>query len=125
MGKEALHNPYVSAASRVLCPSPFILIAMSAYVEHKTLTGEHCDCVNSVAFSQDGKYLASASSDCSVCIWKVSDGSFLFRVVFESAVNTLLWHPIHKENLICGCEDGSVLSMRNFTPVRSIIISDA
>jgi len=97
---------------------------MAAYVEHKTLTGEHCDSVNSVAFSQNGKYLASASSDCSVCIWNVSSGSFLFRIVFESAVNTLLWHPTRQGTLLCGCEDGSVLSMRDFTPVRSVILSE-
>jgi len=97
---------------------------MAVYVEHKTLIGEHCDSVNSLAFLQNGKYLASASSDCSVCIWKVSSGAFLFCIVFESAVNTLLWHPTRQDNLLCGCEDGSVLSMRDFTPVRSIVLSE-
>lgn len=89
---------------------------MPAYVEHKTLVGEHGDSVNTVAFSPCGKYLASGSSDHSVCIWNVHKGSFLFRVVFDSAINILHWHPTREETLICGCEDGSVLSMSDFRP---------
>ena len=98
---------------------PLLLVTMHPYVEHKVFRGEHSDSVNSIAFSPCGKYLASASSDCSACIWKTSCGSFLFRVVFESPVNALLWHPAREGTLICGCEDGTVLSMSSFTPVRS------
>ncbi|KIK13539.1 hypothetical protein PISMIDRAFT_688616 [Pisolithus microcarpus 441] len=89
---------------------------MPAYVEHKTLVGEHGDSVNTVAFSPCRRYLASGSSDHSMCIWNMHSGSFLFRVVFDSAVNVLHWHPTHKETLICGCDDGSVLSMSDFRP---------
>ncbi|KIO11741.1 hypothetical protein M404DRAFT_20353 [Pisolithus tinctorius Marx 270] len=89
---------------------------MPAYVEHKTLVGEHGDSVNTVAFSPCGKYLASGSSNHSVCIWSVHKGSFLFRVVFDSAINILHWHPTREETLICSCEDGSVLSMSDFRP---------
>lgn len=92
------------------------LSTMPAYVEHKTLVGEHGDSVNTVAFSPCGRYLASGSSDHSVCIWSVHSGSFLFRVVFESTINVLHWHPTREETLICGCDDGSVVSMSDFRP---------
>ncbi|KAI6008457.1 WD40-repeat-containing domain protein [Pisolithus marmoratus] len=89
---------------------------MPAYVEHKTLVGEHGDSVNTVSFSPCGKYLASGSSDHSICIWSMHSGSFLFRVVFDSAINILHWHPAREETLICGCDDGSVLFMSHFRP---------
>ncbi|KAI6011714.1 hypothetical protein PISMIDRAFT_682417 [Pisolithus microcarpus 441] len=89
---------------------------MPAYVEHKTLVGEHSNSMNTVAFSPCRRYLMSGSSDHSVCIWNVHSGSFLFWVVFDSAVNVLHWHPTCKETLICSCNDGSVLSMSGFRP---------
>jgi len=91
---------------------------MSAYVEHKTLLDEHTDSVNALSFSPCGRYLASGSSDRSICIWKVSTGRFIFRVVFDSQVNVLLWHPVEKDTLICGCEDGAVFYLSDFSPVR-------
>ncbi|KIN93650.1 hypothetical protein M404DRAFT_1008795 [Pisolithus tinctorius Marx 270] len=89
---------------------------MGAYVEHKTMAGEHGDTVNTVAFSPCGKYLASGSSDHSICIWDVRDGSLLYRIVFKSSVNTLVWHPSQENTLVCGCDDGSLLSMTGFKP---------
>ncbi|KAI5981161.1 WD40-repeat-containing domain protein [Pisolithus albus] len=91
---------------------------MSAYVVHKTLLDEHTDSVNALSFSPCGRYLASGSSDRSICIWKVSSGRFIFRVVFDSQVNALLWHPVQKDTLICGCEDGAVFYLSDFSPVR-------
>ena len=91
---------------------------MSAYVEHKTLLDEHTDSVNALSFSLCGRYLASGSSDRSICIWKVTTGRFIFRVVFDSQVNALLWHPVTRDTLICGCEDGTVFYLSDFSPVR-------
>lgn len=34
----------------------------------------HSECVNSVAFSSDGKWIASGSSDCTICIWDAVTG---------------------------------------------------
>ena len=71
-----------------------------------------------LSFSPCGGYLASGSSDQSICIWKVCTGRFIFHVVFNSQVNALLWHPIEKDTLICGCEEGAVFYLSNFSPVR-------
>ncbi|KAI6036738.1 hypothetical protein BKA83DRAFT_4120440 [Pisolithus microcarpus] len=60
---------------------------MSAYVVHKTLLDEHTDSVNALSFSPCG-----------------------------SQVNALLWHPVQKDTLICGCEDGAVFYLSDFSP---------
>ncbi|KAI6108390.1 hypothetical protein EV401DRAFT_1891874 [Pisolithus croceorrhizus] len=67
---------------------------MSTYVVHKTLLNEHTDSVNALSFSPCRMYLASGSSDWSICIWKVS--------------------RIKKDTLICGCEDGAVFYLSDF-----------
>ncbi|KAI6013586.1 WD40-repeat-containing domain protein [Pisolithus microcarpus] len=96
----------------------------SAYVVHKTLLNEHTDSVNALSFSPCGRYLASGSSDRSICIWKVSSGRFIFRIVFDSQINALLWHSIEKDTLICGCEDGAVFYLSDFSPDTPVFCLD-
>lgn len=90
----------------------------TAYVLAHTLTRGHSETINAVSFSLDGNYLASGADDNSVIIWSILDGSFLYRFVFESAVDCILWHPILKETLIIGCGRGPLFQLRDFSLVR-------
>lgn len=92
-------------------------MSSTAYVHVGTLTRGHSATINSVSFSPDGIYLASGSDDHTVIIWKVSTGAFLYRMQFDSPVDSILWHPVHSETLIVGCESGTLMQLRGFTLV--------
>ncbi|KAI6024593.1 hypothetical protein BKA83DRAFT_4124512 [Pisolithus microcarpus] len=81
----------------------------SAYVVHKTLLNEHTDSVNALSFSPCWKTGQSASGKSPAV-----DSSF--AVVFDSQINALLWHSVEKDTLICGCEDGAVFYLSDFSP---------
>ncbi|KIK27014.1 hypothetical protein PISMIDRAFT_34219, partial [Pisolithus microcarpus 441] len=53
----------------------------------------HTDSINTLAFSPCGVYLASGGDDRQLIIWRVSDGTLLYRLVLESAVTAVMWHP--------------------------------
>src|SRR3990172_5673875 len=63
-----------------------------------TLEG-HSDCVNAVAWSPDGKTLASGSSDDTVKLWDVASGKNLATLKAEpvdyelSHVTSVAWSP--------------------------------
>jgi WD40 repeat protein len=59
----------------------------------RTLSG-HGYWVNSVAWSPDGQYLASGSSDRTVRVWDVASGWTLATLTrFQGGVNVLAWSP--------------------------------
>lgn len=90
---------------------------MSAYVKKLCLQNAHSDVINCIAFSPTGKYLASGGEDSSVIIWRVSDGRFIYRLLFQSPVDALLWLPIHSESLVSGCRDGTITQGAKFRVV--------
>ena len=90
---------------------------MSAYVKKLYLQSAHSDVINCVAFSPTGRYLASTGEDSSVIIWQVSDGHFVYRLLFQSLVDALLWLPVSLEALIVGCRDGTISRGGNFCVV--------
>ena len=58
-----------------------------------TYTG-HAKSVNAVAWSPDGKRVASGSDDTTVQVWNVSNGSHIFTYHGHTdAVNTVAWSP--------------------------------
>ncbi|KAI1782542.1 WD40-repeat-containing domain protein [Ganoderma leucocontextum] len=92
-------------------------IDSSAYVEVRTFTSGHCDTVNVLSFSPDGTYLASGGDDCSLLVWNVLRERLIFRILFNGPVSCIVWHPIHADTLIVGCDDGKIVQMYDFTLV--------
>jgi COMPASS component SWD3 len=91
---------------------------MAAYVHHRTLTEGHSDSVNSLSFSCCGQYLATGGDDHCLIVWRLKDGSVLYRFVFNSPVSVVFWHLKAKNNIIVGCEDGTLSQLANIRLVR-------
>ncbi|KAI6002370.1 WD40-repeat-containing domain protein, partial [Pisolithus orientalis] len=79
------------------------------------LLNSHSDTINVLAFSSCGSYLASGREDKLLIIWRVSDSMLLYALAFESPVTALVWHPNAPAILFCGCENGAVLQLKNFS----------
>jgi WD40 repeat protein len=89
---------------------------MTAYIRMRDLRG-HSDTINCLAFSPDARYLASGADDHNIIIWNVTNGAVMYRLVFNSPVHCLLWHPLRTEVIICGLEDGTIYEAAKFSPV--------
>ncbi|KAI0711999.1 WD40-repeat-containing domain protein, partial [Earliella scabrosa] len=89
----------------------------SAYVELHTLTGGHSDTINHMAFSSDGIHLASCGDDQSLIVWNVEEGRLLYRVLFKSKVDRVLWHPTSPATIVVGCENGYLYQLHDFSPI--------
>jgi WD40 repeat protein len=98
---------YIYSILRASSPS------MTAYIHIRTLTEGHSDSVRSLAFSRCGRYLASGSDDKCVIIWRLDDGSILYRLLLDSSVTVVFWHPTLRDTVIVGCEDGNLCQLRH------------
>ena len=102
-------------------------MATSAYetalVEFHHLDKGHSDSVNTLQFSSDGVHLASGGDDRTLIIWNAQEGRLLYRVLFQSNVDCVLWHPGRSGTLIIGCESGYMFQLYDFTQVRVILMS--
>jgi COMPASS component SWD3 len=72
-----------------------------------TLTG-HSDIVRSVAFSQDGQLLASASQDCTIKLWHFASGSLLKTLTGHTDGVTAIALSPDRQTVVSGSLDGSV-----------------
>ncbi|KAI6138745.1 WD40-repeat-containing domain protein [Pisolithus tinctorius] len=81
------------------------------------LLNGHSNTINVLAFSSCRSYLASGREDKLLIIWRVSDSMLLYVLAFESPVTALVWHPNAPAILFCGCENGAVLRLKNFSAV--------
>jgi WD40 repeat protein len=87
--------------------------SMTAYIHIRTLSEGHSDSINSLAFSRCGRYLASSSDDKCVIIWRLDDGSILYRLLLDSSVTVVFCHPTLRDTVIIGCEDGNLCQLRH------------
>jgi WD40 repeat protein len=89
------------------------------YTRTHTLVKGHSDNINCLSFSLCGSYLASGADDYRLLIWRVRDGFLLYEVIFQSAVNAVVWNPSSEGTVVCGCRDGLIYRAKNFCPVMS------
>ncbi|KAI0735724.1 WD40-repeat-containing domain protein, partial [Earliella scabrosa] len=87
----------------------------TALVEFHHLNKGHSDTVNTLQFSSDGVHLASGGDDRTLIIWNAQEGRLLYRVLFQSNVDCVLWHPGRSGTLIVGCESGYMFQLYDFT----------
>ena len=73
--------------------------------------GGHQKGVTSLAFSARGSYLASGGLDSKICIWSSNTQKLLHYVLVSVAVLSLDWVPQDEDLLLCGLEDGSIISV--------------
>jgi WD40 repeat protein len=73
--------------------------------QHPALQG-HSDLVEDIAFSPDGKLLASASYDKTIRIWQIETGRHRVLRGDTGAVNRVVWHGSHE--LVTGSQDGTL-----------------
>lgn len=62
-----------------------------------TIRGCHQDSINCVAFSPNGRFLASGADDCMLFLYNCLSGQDLVKISSSSNVTSLLWHPSSTE----------------------------
>ncbi|RDX40495.1 WD40 repeat-like protein [Lentinus brumalis] len=78
------------------------------YVKAGHLEGGHTSGVAALAFSPNGKQVASAGLDSNLCIWNIADMRLIHNFRGASAILSLAWVPEEPGTLVCGSEDGSI-----------------
>lgn len=61
--------------------------------------------INDIQFSEDGRYLMSASDDQTLGVWDIESGEAVHRLANQARVNTLV--QVSESRLVSGCEDGT------------------
>lgn len=88
------------------------------YQEYRVLTDIHSDTIACVAFSEDGKLLASAGLDGNLCVWSLKTGLLYYQYFTGHAVLSIVWADF--ERILCGLKDGSIACLViNSETVRS------
>jgi WD40 repeat protein len=86
----------------------------------------HTASANGVAFSPDGQFLASASSDHTVKIWHVTDGTLVRTLTgfFDTVTSVAFSHD--GQELAAGSIDRNikVWNAANWSPIRTIVTTD-
>ena len=112
-----LSSPSSLPSLYLTMPSEF---SSSAYIQAQLLRGGHSDTVNTLAFSQDGIHLASGGDDQTLIIWNALKGQLLYRLVFENAVDSVMWHPVYPETIIVGLASGFLFQLHGFSLVCTL-----
>ena len=81
----------------------------ATYQEISLLTGQSEEIFN-IAFSPDGKTIASGCYDGTICLWDIGTGTHETRLTtYKVSVNSVAFSP-EGRTLACGSDDGTVLT---------------
>lgn len=76
------------------------------------------DIITQVAFSPSGTFIATASLDRKVCLWRVQGGQLLYMWSGDSAILCLIWFPGRDNAMLCGTQNGNlvILTVTSVSP---------
>ena len=95
--------------------------SISPYLPIRRITGGHKKSIQCLAFSEIGNYLASASEEGIVVIWKTDDGVQVSSFQLESPPSCLAWDCQRKTRLFIGCLDGTAGCIDEFEVLLTLI----
>lgn len=81
------------------------------YTEFARLQAGHTATITAIAISPHASYLATAAIDNKICIWELSSSKILHEYHGNSYVLSLAWIPNREDQLVCGMNDGYVISL--------------
>jgi len=80
------------------------------YQLRAAVSGEHTQAINQVAFSPNGRYMASASDDGRLIVWLVEEARRVYLFASNAAILSLCWLA-DSCGLICGSHDGTLIQI--------------
>ena len=90
------------------------------FQQKKTIKA-HSDNVNALAFSEDGKFLASGADDGCISIFDTNDWHVVRKYRTVSAVRAIAWHPGSSQVITAGSKNGIINTIQiKVQPVVSI-----
>ena len=97
---RSIHWPALTSPSHA---SPF---PMPRYTEYRDFPDIHSDTITHVAFNPDGKLLASASLDGTLCISNIKSSLLCHQYFGGHAILSVVWAD--NERIICSLKDGTI-----------------
>ncbi|MEH2261069.1 MAG: hypothetical protein V7K60_33860 [Nostoc sp.] len=87
----------------------FVIASLSSSISLERILTRHSDRVNSVAFSPDGKTLASGGDDKTIKLWNVTTGREIQTLPGDyNSVNFVAFSPSGQILTSCGSYDGTI-----------------
>ncbi len=81
------------------------------YTELARLQGGHTGAITAISISPRGTYLATAGTDNKICVWELSSSKILHECHGNSYALSLAWISSCEDQLVCGMNDGYVISL--------------
>jgi WD40 repeat protein len=80
---------------------------VTLFLRVRKLSGGHRGMINSMSFSRDGDYLATASEDGSLAVWETEAGLLKYSLCLGNPILTVAWDPRKKNRLFLGLLNGT------------------
>ena len=71
----------------------------------------HIDSINALQFSPGGRYLATGGQDGLLFIFSTKTWRLVRKYADTSSLKSLVWHPTFAKTVICGFENGDLITI--------------